>query len=119
MDYDALKQEVTQHGNYLTAEDHVITKGMKMREPWKKQATQISKEFSNLRALINIYDVTCNDIDMSTLEDKLSKLRNLIDTIKDPPTPDTNMSSLSNLKRRLRGIIHTKEALLATMRTAF
>ena len=33
LDYNALKQEVTQHGNYLTVEDHVITKGMKMREP--------------------------------------------------------------------------------------
>ena len=88
-----------------------------MRELWRYQATQISKEFANLRALINFYNVTCEDIDMSTLEDKLSKLLNLNDTIKDPPTPDTNMSSLSNLKRRLRGIIHTTEVLLATMTT--
>ena len=48
LDYDALKQEVTQHGNYLTAEDHVITKGMKMREPWRKQMEQITKDLFDL-----------------------------------------------------------------------
>ena len=30
-DYDYLVQEVTEHENYLTAEDHVITKGIKKR----------------------------------------------------------------------------------------
>ena len=32
-DSDIMKQEVTQHGNYLTAEDHIITEGMKSRKP--------------------------------------------------------------------------------------
>ena len=36
LDHDYLKQEVIQHGNYLTAEDHLITKGMERRESWRK-----------------------------------------------------------------------------------
>ena len=53
---------------------------MKMEKPWRTQATLISKELSNLRALVNIYDITCDDIDRNTLEDKLSNLRDMIPT---------------------------------------
>ena len=56
MDYDILMEEVTRHGNYLTAQDHMIVNGMKMREPWKKQMKQTSKDLSNLTALINTND---------------------------------------------------------------
>ena len=52
-DYDILKQEVTQYGNYLTVEDHIITEGMKSRKPWKTQVAQITKDLTNLKALIN------------------------------------------------------------------
>ena len=45
-DYDCLVQKVTEHENYLTAEDHVITKGMKQREEWRRQMGQINKELS-------------------------------------------------------------------------
>ena len=73
-----MKQEVTQYGNYLTVEDHVITKGTKNREPWKKQAALISKEFTNLKALINTNNITRADIDISTLEGKINNLQNMI-----------------------------------------
>ena len=62
-----MKQEVTQYGNYLAVEDHVITQGMKSREPWKMQAEQIIKEFTNLKALINTNNMICTDIDISAL----------------------------------------------------
>ena len=31
--YDALSQEITQYGDYLIAEDHVISKGLRMEKP--------------------------------------------------------------------------------------
>ena len=34
----------------------------------------------HLRALVNTYDITCDDINMSALEDKLSNLRDMIPT---------------------------------------
>ena len=37
MDHDYLQQEVTEHRNYLSAEDHIIIKGMEWREKWRKQ----------------------------------------------------------------------------------
>ena len=36
--YAALSQEITRHGDYLTAEDNVISEGLKMEKPWKEQA---------------------------------------------------------------------------------
>ena len=42
---------------------------------------QILKDLSNLRALVNTYNVTCDYTDISTLEDKLSKLQDLIPTL--------------------------------------
>ena len=48
MDYDYLKQEVTQYGSYLTSEDHVITKGMEMREEWRNQKENITRDLYNL-----------------------------------------------------------------------
>ena len=32
MDYDSLKEEVSRHYNYMAVEDHVIVKGMKLRD---------------------------------------------------------------------------------------
>ena len=78
MDYDDQKGEVTRHGNYLTAQDHVIFNGMKMREPWKKQMEQITKDLSDLTAMINNNDIACTDIDMSALGDKVNTLQDLI-----------------------------------------
>ena len=63
-DYCILKEEVMEHGNYLTAENHIITEGMKLRKPWKTQVTKITKDLVNLKALINTH--TMSDIDVST-----------------------------------------------------
>ena len=41
LSYDALHQEIKQHGDYLTAEDHVIKEGLKIEKPWKEQAALI------------------------------------------------------------------------------
>ena len=51
MDYDALKEEVSRYGNYMVVQDHVIVKGMKMRDPWKKHMKKIAKDFTVLTAL--------------------------------------------------------------------
>ena len=71
LDYDALEQEITKHGNYLTAEDHVITKGMKKREPWRKQMEQITKSLSDLIATVNN---NISDVNIRALGDKIYTL---------------------------------------------
>ena len=81
MDYDALEQEVTQYGNYLTAEDHVITKGMKMREPWREQTGQITKDLSDLIATVNNNNIHCSDVDISALGNEINTLQDLLQTI--------------------------------------
>ena len=77
----SLKQDVTQHGNYLTAEDHVITKGMKMREPWREQMEQITKDLSNLVATVNNNNIPRTDINMSALGNKINTLQDLLPTV--------------------------------------
>ena len=80
LDYDSLHQEVTEHKNYSTSEDHIITSGMEKREPWNKRMRQLLRDLSTFRALVNTHDSTCKDIDMSTLGDKLSCLQNSVST---------------------------------------
>ena len=80
MDYDALKEEVTRHGNYVAVQVHVIVNGRKMREPWKKQMKQIAKDLSDLTALTNNNDIAFTDIDLSTLGGKIDALQDLIPT---------------------------------------
>ena len=72
-DYSILKQEVTEHGNNLTTEDHIITEGMKSRKPWKTQIAQLTKDLTNLKALINIHSI--GDINISTLENNIHNLQ--------------------------------------------
>ena len=74
LDYDNLKEEVTRHGNYLNAQDHVIVNRLNLREPWTKQMKQICKDHSDLTALIKTNDIACTDINMSTLGDKVNTL---------------------------------------------
>ena len=71
-----MKQEVTHHGNYPTAEDHIITEGMKLRKPWRTQAAQITKDLTNLKALINTHGIV--DINISTLGGNVRNLQNKI-----------------------------------------
>ena len=56
-----------------------------MRKPWKTQMKQISKDLSNLTALIHTNDKARTDINMSTLEDKVSTLQS---TTLHHPVPD-------------------------------
>ena len=37
----------------MVVQDHVIVKGMKMRDPWKEQMKRIAKDFTDLTALTN------------------------------------------------------------------
>ena len=78
MDYDCLKEEVSRHGNYTAVEDHVIIRGMKLRDAWKKQ---IAKDFTDLTALTNTHDITSPDLDLGLgLKDSISNLQDLIPT---------------------------------------
>ena len=64
----------------MTVQDHVIVKGMKMRDPWKKQMKQIAKDFTDLTALTNTHDLACPDFDLGTLESKINTLQEIIPT---------------------------------------
>ena len=81
LDHDYLEQEVKQHGNYLTAEDHVITKGMEKREPWRKQMEQITKDLSNLVTMVNINNIPCTNIDIRALWNKINTLQDVLPTV--------------------------------------
>ena len=52
--HNSLKQEITQHKNYLIAECHTITitQGMRKRKPWTEHMEQIIKDLSDLNAMI-------------------------------------------------------------------
>ena len=78
MDYDYLKQEVTEHRNYLTAEEHIITKGMERREKWREQMDQITRELSVLITTITSNNIPRTDVDISTLENKVNTLQDLL-----------------------------------------
>ena len=45
----------------------MITKGMEMREPWRKQMEQITKDISNLVPMVNNDNIPRTDIGVSTL----------------------------------------------------
>ena len=81
MDYNALEQEITKHGNYLTAEDHEITKGMEKREPWREQMEQITKSLSDLIATVINNSISRTDVDIRALGDKIYTLQDLLPTI--------------------------------------
>ena len=49
---------------------------MKSRKLWKTKPTQITKNLTNLKALINTHGIA--DIDISTLEDNIHNLQNTI-----------------------------------------
>ena len=53
LDCNYLEEEITEHKNYLTAEDHVITKGMRMRKLWREQMEKITKDLSDIIATVN------------------------------------------------------------------
>ena len=68
MDYDSLKEDFSRYGNYIVVQDHIIVKGMKMRDPWKKQIKQIAKDFTHLTALTNTHEFTCLHLDLDILK---------------------------------------------------
>ena len=72
-DHDTLKQGVMQYTCYLNAEEHVINQGMESRTAWRRQATDNLKKFAHLTALVNIYHISCTEVDMKKLEVSLNK----------------------------------------------
>ena len=78
LDCNYLEEEVTEHKNYLTAEDHVIAMGMRSREEWRERMEQISKELSNLTTTTTSNNIPYTDVDMNTLENKVNTLQELL-----------------------------------------
>ena len=78
LDYDCLRQEVTQHRNHPTIKTHEITKGLERRESWKSQMHQLKKDLSNLMTMVNIYNISCTDVNIKELNYKVSILQNMI-----------------------------------------
>ena len=55
----------------------MITKGIKMREPWRKLMKQITKDLSNLIAMVNNNNIPCTDVDIN----KINTLQDLLPTV--------------------------------------
>ena len=64
LDYDCLRQEVTQHRNHPTIKTHEITKGLERRESWKSQMHQLKKDLCNLMTMVDIYNISCTDVNI-------------------------------------------------------
>ena len=75
MDCNNLNQEVVRHGPYSTAEDHVITNGMRERKLWKEQMSTISRDLVHLKYLINTHDIARTDVNIDTLVACVNNLR--------------------------------------------
>ena len=83
-----------------------------MEKPWKEQAASITGELSNLRALMNIYDITCDDIDMDALGAKLNKLQ---DTILPKIQIIESKIRKHGLRNKLRNKISNIDTFLGSM----
>ena len=65
LDHKYLLDEVTEH-NYLTAEDHIIIHGMKLREGWKETMDKITKDLIHLTTTITSHNIRPEIMDIRT-----------------------------------------------------
>ena len=59
----------------------MITMGMRNRKEWREQMEQFRKGLSNLTTAIRSNNILCTDVDISTLEDKVNTLQDLLPEI--------------------------------------
>ena len=64
MDYDSLNEEVSSRANYMAAQDHITVKVMKLKDTWNRQIKQIAKDFIDLSALTNTYNISSPDLNL-------------------------------------------------------
>ena len=101
-DYKSLLQEVMEHKNYHTSEDHVITNGMGKRKPWKDKMRQLSADLNTLKSKMYAQDPACKDINMPKLEDNLNRLKNLVSTtVEDIQDADNKRGLFSDRTNKL------------------
>ena len=104
-DYDCLVKEVTGFRDYLTAEDHNITKGARKRVEWKGQVGLITKALSLLITTVNSNNIPHTDVDISTLESKVKALRHLLPAVvtnkqeADHPTQPLNLEDAAKTSK--------------------
>ena len=79
--HNSLKQEITQHKNYLTADSHTITQGMRKREPWTEHMEKITKDLSDLNAMTYNNNIPRTDVDIGTLERIVNTLQDLLQKV--------------------------------------
>ena len=72
--YNELEQEVLRHVPYSTAEDDVVTNGMRDRKHWKDQMSNVFKDLNNLVALINGHNIAHTEVDIDALRAKINNL---------------------------------------------
>ena len=110
--HNALYEEIMQHFDYLTEEDPVTTEESGMKETWKAKALSNLKELSNLRALVTIYDIACEDINMNMLGGRLNILHDImlpqIQTVE-------NEIRKQHLRNKLRDKISLIDTFLGSM----
>ena len=77
LDHEYLLEDVMEY-DYTTAEDHIITYGMKFREGWKETLDKITKDLVHLSTAITNHDITPEIIDISTLKNDVQNLQALL-----------------------------------------
>ena len=68
LDHEYLLEEVMEHEDYLSAEDHVIIQGMKQREEWKEKINKIARELLHLTTMITSHSMLSTIINIHTIE---------------------------------------------------
>ena len=78
LDHEYLLEEVMEHEDYLSAEDHVIIQGMEQREEWKEMMNKITRELLHLTTTITSHSIPSAIIDIHTIENKVNTLQALL-----------------------------------------
>ena len=78
LDHEYLLEEVMEHEDYLSAEDHVIIQGMKQREEWKEMMNKITRELLHLTSTITSHSIPSAIIEIHKIENKVNTLQALL-----------------------------------------
>ena len=85
---NSLLQEVMEHDNYQTSEDHIIIDGMRNRKIWKSKAHKWTADLNIIKSKMHACD---NDFNIKQLEDDINHLKTVISaSTKDMEHADTN-----------------------------
>ena len=78
LDHEYLLEEVIEHKDYLSAEDHIIIQGMRQRKEWKEMMNKITKDLMHLTTTTTNHNIPPEIVDIRTIENKVNNLQALL-----------------------------------------